>query len=157
AVAMPSAMAALLDRGPLRWRRLGALSAGLALGLVPLLGYNLARFGSPLRSGYDFWEGASFSPAYVFAPPAGGGTVPNGVIYGLALAGLGDLYSWPIAALVLLGLVEGLRTGGRRGELALLSLAFAVPLLAVQTIFFWQDTRLLLPVVPVLLCVAALP
>jgi 4-amino-4-deoxy-L-arabinose transferase-like glycosyltransferase len=159
AVAAPAALGVLLDRGPFRLHRLTALGAGLVLGLTPLWAYGLARFGSPLRSGYDLWVSgdAFFSLEYLSAPPAGGGEVSNGIHYGLALAGLGDLYSWPIAVLVLVGFVEAVRAGGRRGELAWLALAFTLPTVAAQVVFFWQDTRFLLPIVPVLLCVAALP
>jgi hypothetical protein len=141
---------------PRRTRNLVALGGGACIGIMPLLAWNAVRFGSPFSDGYHVWRGALFSLT-VQAPPAGGGTDPNVVHYARALAGLGDLYPWPIAALVALGLIEGARRPGSVRMLCALTVAFAVPLVVLQTFFFWQDTRFLLPAVPLLCAVAAVP
>jgi hypothetical protein len=157
AVTVPLLVAAL--RSPRdRARAAATCAAGVAVGLAPLLAYDLVRFGSPLRTGYDVWSpGTFFAWRYVSGAPAGGGTEPNLSFYARALLGFGDLYSWPIAALVLLGAAVGIAQGGRRRELVILAVALVVPLLGAQLAFFWQGTRFLLPIVPTLLCVAVVP
>lgn len=157
AAAIPALVAAMRSpRDPAK--AVLALATGLVLGLVPLLAYDLLRFGSPLRTGYDAWTpGAFFAWRYVLGQPAGGGREPNLPFYVQALMGLGDLYSWPIAVLVLVGAALGLSSAGRARQLVILVAALLVPLLGAQLAFFWQGTRFLLPLVPALLCVAAVP
>jgi 4-amino-4-deoxy-L-arabinose transferase-like glycosyltransferase len=142
---------------PRRMRSVAALGAGACIGAAPLLAWNAVTFGSPFSDGYHLWVRAKLFSLALLAPPVGGGTDPNIVHYAQALAGLGDLYPWPVAVLVALGLVEGLRRPGPTRTLCGLTLGFVVPLVIFQTLFFWQDTRFLLPALPLLCAVAAMP
>ena len=131
-----------------------ALAAGFAVGLAPLLLYNGVRFGAPWRSGYDLWHGAEFDLGHALRSPLATGS-GNLRFYATALAGLGDLYAWPLALGVVLGalvLWRGRPAG--RALLAFVALLVAA-LLAIYVPFFWQDTRFLLPALPLLLVVAA--
>lgn len=157
-VAIPGASLALRSRSG-GAKALAAFGSGIVLGSLPLLAYDLIRFGSPLRTGYDVWSpGNFFAWQYVLGPPVGGGREPNLMVYGRSLLGMGgDVYSWPLAALIGVGLVWGIVAQGRQRALALSVLTLVGPLLATQLSFFWQGTRFLLPALPALLCVAALP
>ena len=125
--------------------------------MMPLLAWSAVRFGSPLADGYHFWVHAPFFSSALLAPPAGGGTEPNLIHYARALAGLGDLYPWPVAILLLVGAVEAARRPGPTRALLLLVLGFGVPLVVLQTLFFWQDTRFLLPLLPLAFALAGVP
>ncbi len=155
-VALPLGVIIAAGRG--RTRRLLAFAGGLTLGLLPSALYALARFGSPWATGYGYWVPAdSFAWHNVLGPPAGGGTVGNLGYYLRQLAGLGALYPWPVALLALTGLGLALRRPGASRLLARLTLGTTVLLLAVHTPFFWQADRFLLPAVPLVVTLAALP
>ena len=159
-LAVPVAALVANARGrsrPDRLAGLAALGLGVLVGLAPLLVYDAVVLGGPLRTGYDVWvPAAKFSWRHlVAAPPVGGGTIPNLVHYGRALAGGGDLYGPLVAALVALGGITAARSGGDRGRVLALGLGFLTALLGVYGPFFWQDTRFLLPALPLLGAVAA--
>jgi 4-amino-4-deoxy-L-arabinose transferase-like glycosyltransferase len=138
-------------------RRLAALTAGVGVGLLPLAAYDVVRFGSPLADGYHYWVGVEFFawPNVVGVPT--GGTDPNLVFYARQLAGGGALYSWPIAILAAAGCVLGVRRPGPARALVVLAAGTALVLLAVYLPFFWQWDRFLLPLVPLVLALAAIP
>ncbi len=155
-VAAPLVVA--IPAGSERIRRLLALAGGVVLGLLPLALYGLVRFGSPLASGYGYWVPAEFFGWHnAVAGPAGGGTMGNLPFYVRQLAGLGTLYSPTVALLALAGLVLALRRPGAARLLAWITLATTALLLAVHVPFFWQADRFLLPVLPLVTALAALP
>lgn len=160
AVAVPAALLALLSAWPGHGpsgalRALLGLGAGVAVGLVPLLAYQLSSFGSLLGTGYDLWAPEPFfALGYLTGPPAAGGTEPNALVYAQNLVGLGRLYTWPIALLVLLGIASGARAGGRRRELALLAASTLAAFFLGHVAYYWQDARFLLPTLPVLFAAA---
>lgn len=153
------AAALLVPSGKGQLRRLAALALGAAAGIAPLFAWNAVRFGSPLADGYHLWvrEYERFFSLALLSPPAGGGTAPNVYVYARAFAGFGDLYPWPVAALVALGLIETARRRGLGRLLLRAVIGFAVPLVILQTFFFWQDTRFLLPLLPLVCALAAVP
>jgi 4-amino-4-deoxy-L-arabinose transferase-like glycosyltransferase len=149
---------AALLAGRRAWTALGALGAGVVSGLVPWWVYNAAYLGSPVASGYMLWvPGDYFSSRFAFEAPVGGGSEPNLVFYARALAGLETLYPWPIGVLALLGAGLALRRPGSARTIAVLALGFAASLFLVQAFFLWQWDRFFLPVVPLLLVLAAIP
>jgi hypothetical protein len=126
--------------------------------ILPLLIYNWLLFGSPLTTGYGYWNpGSFFGTRFVLGAPIGGGSEPNAIFYGRALLGQGELYPWPVAVLAALGIVIGVRTSGKPRTLVLLTLGVAGVLYVMQSAFFWQSERFLLPAVPLMMAVAALP
>ena len=132
--------------------------AGALLGLLPLLLENWWYFGSPLATGYGYWvPGTLFDARYAFGPPAGGGTDANALFYARALLGGGELYGWPLAVLVCVGTFLGLRQPAGPRALAILAVGYAGVVYVFQSLFFWQAERFLLPAVPLLAAVAALP
>jgi hypothetical protein len=157
---VPAALVLLaVDRrlaGSERARRAVALAGGVAVGLLPQLVGNALRFGSPLATGYDYWEGASFGTAYVFGPAFGGETGNLPYYLGL-LGGAGRLYPWPIALLVAAGLVRLVRQEGEPRRVAVLALGVTAIVLARQLPFFWQSERFLLPALPFLCAAWAAP
>jgi 4-amino-4-deoxy-L-arabinose transferase-like glycosyltransferase len=141
-----------------RPRDLVALLAGALAGMLPLLIYDWRVFGSPLATGYGYWvPGSFFGAQYVLGTPAGGGSDPNATFYGRALLGQGDLYPWPVAVLAALGIARGIRTSGTPRILVLMTLGLVGALYALQTVFFWQAERFLLPALPLVAALAALP
>jgi 4-amino-4-deoxy-L-arabinose transferase-like glycosyltransferase len=154
---LPAAWVAVAARGAWR-RRLAALAAGAVVGLVPLVAYNVVRFGDPLRSGYDFWSPYPLlSPAFALGSPQGGRAWPNLPYYLHALSGFGTLYTWPFAVLVAGGCVMGWWRGGPARRLVAIMLALLVPLFALQTMFIWQGDRFLVSALPLMMAVAAIP
>jgi hypothetical protein len=159
-VALPLALALLAQAGLGRpaLRRLGALAAGVGVGLLPLTLYDALRFGSPMADGYRYWVAADFFGwANVLGPPASGGTEGNLLFYARQLAGAGALYPWPVALLAAAGLVVGVRRAGPPRALAILTAGMGLVLLAVYLPFFWQWDRFLLPLLPLVLALAAVP
>jgi hypothetical protein len=141
-----------------RMRGLIHVAGGALVGSLPLLVQNWWYFGSPLATGYGYWvPGSFFATRYAFGPPTGGGTDPNAVFYARALLGNGELYGWPVAALVGVGAVLGVRQPGGPRALAILAVAYVGVLYVFQSLFFWQSERFLLPAVPLLTALAALP
>lgn len=144
--------------GPVRIRRMLAYAAGLLLGCAPLLAYDAVRFGSPLKTGYGVWAPLRyFGPGFVLGGHFGGVPGSNLVNYARALAGLGSLYPWPVAALAVLGAAEALRCPGTPRSLARFALVLVATVFALQVGFFWQDERFLLPALPFVLVLAVVP
>jgi len=139
-------------------RRLAAFAAGVAAGVLPLVVYRGVRFGSPLADGYGYWVTfAHHGLQYVFGRPAAGGSEPNLVFYLRQLAGLGSLYPWPLALLAVVGLVFGVRRAGPTRTLAVIAGGYVVLVLAVYAPFFWQWDRFLVPALPLVCALAAVP
>jgi 4-amino-4-deoxy-L-arabinose transferase-like glycosyltransferase len=138
-------------------RVLLAFGAGLAAGLLPAMLYGLLRFGSPFASGYGYWVAADLFDwrNAVARPPVG--TEPNLLFLARQLTGLGSLYPWPEAALAAAGLAIGWVGAGPPRHLAVIVVGTVVATVLFHVPFFWQWDRLLLPVLPLLLALAALP
>ncbi len=152
-VALPLGVALLVRREP---RRLLSFACGVALGLLPAALYGLVRFGSPLAGGYEYWVAAEFfDRANLVDRPAGGGDGGNLGFYLRQLAGLGSLYPWPVALLAIAGCGVALRSGGAARLLAGITAGMMVALLAVYLPFFWQWDRFLLPLLPLVVALAA--
>jgi hypothetical protein len=136
------AFAALRKEG--RWRAVASLAGPLALGLAGVGCYNLARFGSPLDTGYrtaawnvPLWEG----------------------LFGLLLSpGKGLLWYCPLVVLGLAGFVPLAR---RKAQVVVFLGSVAVLYLLVHSIYnHWHGSgswgpRLILPIAPLLLLPAA--
>ena len=139
----------------MRWRRdraagraLTAFGAGLAVGMAPTMRY---------ASGYGFWVAAElFDWRNVVARPPGG-TESNLVFFARQLVGLGSLYPWPEAALAVAGLALGWAAPGRRRHLVVIATGTVAATVLLHLAFFWQWDRFLLPALPLLLALAALP
>lgn len=123
-------------------RALGAFGVGLALGLAALAAYNLARFGSPLATGYALGGGEDFS-----ASPVVG-------LLGLTIGPYrGLLWFAPVSALA----VALVPLAWRRAP-ALVGLAGAVGMTTLVTYAAWWTwwggytwgPRFLLPALPLL-------
>lgn len=139
------------------------IGSGLALGGQLL--YNRAVFGSPFEDGYRYWEpddyrsGHALSPAYLFQAFADDGRLGqhgNFVYYALALIGAEKaLYRPEIFLLAVAGAVLAVLRAPRRALWFLL----ALPLLAVAFYgcYFFRAYRMLVPVLPFLAMLAALP
>ncbi|MFM7140529.1 MAG: glycosyltransferase family 39 protein, partial [Alphaproteobacteria bacterium] len=161
AIALPVMALAALGPAPgghgQRVARAFRTAAGFAAGLLPLALLQARDFGAPWRTGYDLWHGAAFSTDFATRPGFGAtGELANPAFYARLLAGDGDLYPWPIALLVVLGLVAGLGTRGDGAprRLAAFALLFTSALLALHVPFFWQWDRFLLPALPLLAALA---
>jgi hypothetical protein len=140
-------------------RQASLLVVATLAGIAPLLFYDFATFGHPLATGYAMWApGMTFATTYLWGRPIGGGTIGNLPFYLRLLAGSGELYPWPWTLLAVLGGGCAIRSR-RREERAILVLAgtFVVPLFGTYVLFFWQDARFLLPALPPLFALAALP
>jgi 4-amino-4-deoxy-L-arabinose transferase-like glycosyltransferase len=154
------ALAALAPRdgGRPRATRLLAVGTGVLVGVLPSIAYGIARFGAPLASGYDYWvPGHLFAWRYLTGRPGGGGTEANLPFYVRQLSGWGSLYPWTVAVLAIVGTGLGFGLAGPARLLVTIVLATLGGLLAIHLPFFWQWDRFLLPVLPLVLAVAALP
>jgi len=134
-----------------------AFGSGAAAGLLPGSIYSLVRFGSPLASGYDYWVAADFFDwRNALARPAVG-TESNLIFLARQLAGLGALYPWPGAVLAAGGLVLAWAARGRPRHFATIATGTVAATLLLYLPFFWQWDRFLVPILPLLLALAALP
>jgi hypothetical protein len=141
-----------------RIRAVVALAIGGVLGMTPSALLSVASGGTPLGAGYGVWvRGAFFGREYLFGPPTGGGSEANLPFYLGLLAGAGTLYARPVALLAGAGIGVGIRRGGPAHRLVVLAVGFSAGLLALHAAFFWQWDRFLLPALPLVLAVAALP
>ena len=150
---------ALLGPGPpaLRAKQLAALLAGAALGVAPLLWLNAELFGSALRDGYGYWvRDTLLAPGRIVAGAADA-SPGNLRFYGGQLLGLGTLYPWPAGVLLVLGTVVAARGTTPARALATLAWLVAGALLVLLAGFLWQWDRLLLPVLPLVMALMALP
>jgi 4-amino-4-deoxy-L-arabinose transferase-like glycosyltransferase len=160
-------LVAVLALGPgpgrLRARRLAALAAGIVVGTLPTLAFNVAHFGSPLSTGYSGWVPIPrFGLRYVLGRPVGVGNAgsqePNLLFYMRVLAGGGSsLYPWPIALMAVLGAIGALGRPGPQRAIAGLAVAGVATLTMIQLGFFWQWDRFLLPALPLIALLASLP
>jgi 4-amino-4-deoxy-L-arabinose transferase-like glycosyltransferase len=159
-LAVPLAAMLLVEHG-VGWpavRRVIALGAGVAVGLLPLGLYDFLRFGSPLASGYEYWVAAEFFRwAHVLGRPAAGGNESNLIFYGRLLAGGGSLYGWPVALLAATGIVLGIRRPGAARALTVVTIGTGLMLLAIYLPFFWQWDRFFLLLLPLVTALAAVP
>jgi len=156
-LALPAA--ALLAAGHRggRRRRVLAIVAGCLAGLLPTLALNASLFGSPLRTGYDVWApGLHFDVTYLWAPPPHGEPRGNLSYYLTMILGDGRAYPWPIAVLLGLSVVEGLRRGGAARSLTILGLGYVGALVAAHGAFYWQADRFLVPAMPLLASLGAI-
>ena len=161
AVLAPSAciMVGLLSVGTPRERMRNALvlGAGVLVGLLPLLWLNMELFGHPLHTGYGYWApGQSFSPAWVAQQRGPGGT-SNAWFYATLLAGGRALYAWPAAVLLLIGTVVAARRDRTVRTLVLLAWLFTILFLMLHLGYSGLASRLLLPILPLLAAVMAIP
>ena len=155
-------------RGPAnRWRNAFAAGLGFAAGLLPWLAYNRLVLGDWILSGYQIYDSnryavdAVFGVRYLFSAPIAKGVAGNLFYYPLAALGLDPrlsrmLFAFPVAALLLAGLFDRVRRRPRaaapmrpesRSLLWSCALA-AAAYLAMFMLYYWQDTRFLLPVLP---------
>jgi hypothetical protein len=156
-LALPAAALLAAAHPGERARRVLAIGAGGLVGLVPTLVLNAYLFGSPLRTGYDVWApGLHFDATYLWAPPPHGEARGNLSYYLTMILGDGRAYPWPIALLLGLSAVEGLRRGGVARSLTILGLGYAGALVAAHGAFYWQADRFLVPALPLLASFAAL-
>lgn len=140
-----------------RARRIAALLAGAALGVLPLFWLNASTFGSPFRDGYGFWVRDSLmSAGRVFAGHENGAGA-NVLFYGEQILGLGTLYPLPAALLLALGTFVGSTRGTFARALVALAWVVTAFVLAVHAGFLWQWDRFLLPMLPLACAVMALP
>jgi hypothetical protein len=154
---VPASAAVLATGG--RLGSLAALGTGALIGVAPLLAQQYHALGSPFATGYAYWLPGTrfFGTVHVLGPPAGGGTEPNALFYGAALSGAETSYAPGVALLAAAGLVIGFRRGGDTRTLALFAAVFTAALWALYACFFWQAERFLVPALPLLATVAALP
>ena len=159
-VVVPAACAAVAlcgdgTRGE-RLRRVAALLAGAALGVLPLLWLNARTFGSPFHDGYGYWVRDPEMLLERAFEPHENGAGANLPFLLRQIFGLGTLYSLPAAVLLVLG-TAGSRTDGGRARalvtIAWVSTAFVVLLHAG---YLWQSDRFQLITLPVLCGVMAL-
>lgn len=150
---------ALLSAGTprVRARNTIVLAAGIVLGVLPLMWLNTELFGHPLSSGYGYWvPGAMFSLARV-ATARPSGIPSNAWQYGAMLVGDGASYPWTAAVLLLMGTLAGLRRPGAVRSLALLAWLVTVLFLALHLPYSGLGSRLVVPILPLLAAVMAIP
>lgn len=147
-----------------RARPLAALVAGAALGVLPLLWLNAELFGSAWRDGYAYWVGGDLMDARRALAARPSGAPSNLRFYGALLLGGGALYPWPAAVLLALGSTVPWwprRAGAAPASLvrALVVVAWLVlaSLVLLHLGFLWQWDRFLLPALPLVAAVMALP
>lgn len=148
----------LLGQGTLgeRARRLAIVAAGGVIGVAPLLWINWQLFGSPLRSGYGYWSpGAGFHLDRAAASPRPG-RPSNLAVYLTTLAGDGYFYPWTASPLLALGSIAALRLGGAARRLCALTWLVTLPFTAFLTVYALRSSRLLLPVLPLVVATMAL-
>lgn len=159
-------LALLLGAPSLSRRR---ILLGCLPGLLALLAYQWATFGSPLRTGYDYWlpDLQAFSASYAFQPTTGGDgpwIVPDrleGALMGWACPGCGvggaqrwlpNLLAYPATLLGLfwifapplvpaIGLIWCWRRRSASPER--LTLVITVATLVLFTFYFYQGSRFL--------------
>lgn len=142
--------------GAERRRRSAALLAGLVLGQLPLLWWNAEVFGHPLADGYGYWvRDPIFSLDRAFAPGPGGGA-SNAWYYGALLLGGGALYPAGALPLLVLGALVAWRAPAAR-PLAVLAVLSVALFYGLHLAFVWKWDRFLLPVLPLLAAVMAVP
>jgi len=150
----------------------GSLCLGLVFSLIPLLLYNRWNFGSPFQTGFNFWEpewyrcGHTFSLSYGFyGPPLPAGkALPGLLVFGRLLLGFSNLWEqnpYPFFLTPLIGvgvwkiLLDGSPKGQRKNEFLFFTFLAVGLFYGVLSFYFAQNLRYLMPVVPLLLILAA--
>jgi hypothetical protein len=111
------------------------LWSGVAVGGAALMAYCTVAYGSPFRTGYHEWAfpfPGSFSLDHLFHPRLIEGDDREPFLLLRCLAGLGPLYSLPVAALWLAGIAAAWR---RRASEPLLARASALTLVVNGVLF----------------------
>lgn len=158
---VPAACVLVLLASPraraMRLRDVAALLAGTLVGVLPMLALNAALFGDALHDGYAYWVERDLASARYVLSARPSGAPSNAWFYARLLLGGGALY--PPTATVLLGLGAWRAARGTASERAAGALAALVlaALLALHLPFFWQWDRFVLPALPLLAVVMALP
>jgi len=136
---------AALARG---WRQAARFATGAMLGLLPLLSTAIATGHSP-GSGYAFWP----APAARFTMSAAAANFP---VYAETLCGAAHprFYSYLVPPFVVVGIWAGLRSHRRATVLAVVSAAAVHVMVAL--FYYFRASRLLLPILPLLLLLGAL-
>lgn len=145
---------------------LAAIPIALALAALVALGArNHMVFGSAFHDGYRFWvpelyaSGLTFSLGYLWKPLAD--LFPSGNLAAYAPQLLGtaaNLWTWPIAALALVGIARAvaLRRSCPCAETLFVTAIFAAPaIIAFYSVYAWQDPRFLEPLIPLIAALAA--
>jgi 4-amino-4-deoxy-L-arabinose transferase-like glycosyltransferase len=140
-----------------RLRDLAALLAGTGIGVVPMLVLNHALFGDALQDGYAYWVQHDLASAGYVLSARPSGAPSNAWFYARLLLGGGALYPPSAAALLPLGAWCAARGGATRRAAGALAALVLGALLALHLPFFWQWDRFVLPVLPLLAVVMALP
>lgn len=147
-------------------KRVVLFGLGVGVGTLPLLAYHVLFFGAPFMNGYRYWDpefygtfGATFNPAYLTTAALGNDAMGNAPYYSRILLGLGQgvdrLYVPTMMVLVLAGfwLLTTRRLSGDR-RVGVMALLAVVTFLGFFGVYYWQETRLIAPVVPLLLLLA---
>lgn len=139
-----------------RWQVAAVLAAGIAIGALMQLGWNAYRFGSPFEFGYDWSETIPIGPARAFVPA----DLPRGLAVLLFAPGK-SLFVWA-PALILAVLNAGKLWQRDRAYVAGAATALGLGLLVYGAYLFPEGgyahgPRHLVPIVPILLLVAAGP
>ncbi len=138
--------------GAIREKRCSRLVTGAALGLLPVVVCTGAGWSGPF-AGYAYWVPGEFGT--LVRPFGVAPLLANVAGYTAAFLGLAHrpaFYSFPVVLLALLG---GFSQRVRRTTVALVVLAIGCHLGIVLPYFFY-DLRLVLPIVPLVLILAAL-
>lgn len=156
-----------------RWRNAFAVGLGFVAGLLPWLIYNRLVLGDWITSGYQIFDSnryavdAVFGWRYLFGPPIEKGALGNLLYYPLAALGLDPrmsrmLFALPVALLVLAGgayrLKLRIRSAPPSAEARSLLVGAGGALLVYLGMFllyYYQDTRFWLPVLPLICLLAA--
>ncbi|MFB0518642.1 MAG: ArnT family glycosyltransferase [Acidobacteriota bacterium] len=141
---------------------------GIILALIPLFLYQLHTFGSPLKTGYQLWQPElygkfkCFSFKFLIHPPPHPQNVwerGNFQVYLFALAGLEKNFYPPYMIPLLLAgsllILSKRRKQSKQMEFLIFSSILVTSLFVFFSFYFYQDSRLLLPGVPLLMILAA--
>lgn len=144
------------------------IGAGVLTGLLPWIIYNHQMLGGWLISGYDVYDSGQggisveFGAKYLFGPPYEKGFMGNLFYYPLAIAGFDPrmyrmLFPFPVSIALLSGVFLLFKKGtGKGSHTPSLRLFFALaagallPYLAMLTVFAYQESRYLVPVLPLI-------
>ncbi|MBI4436817.1 MAG: glycosyltransferase family 39 protein [Candidatus Omnitrophica bacterium] len=164
----------LLRRGKVKEKLSSLISfaSGMIVSLIPLLLYNQRTFGSPFRTGFSFWTPEwvrwenIFSTRHAFQSPPlpAHAPLPSLLVFGQFLLGIvfprdWNPYSFFLTPFIGVGVWKILREAGsqkKRNREFLLFTFLATGFLYIFFSFYYaQNVRYFMPVVPLLLIVAA--
>ncbi len=146
-------------------RAVVAFGLPVLAGVIAELARHKATFGAWLRDGYHFWvpdiydkPGLVFSVRYAVRGVEGLNERGNLAVYADALSGRGEeLYPALVAAVALLGLLRSLvivRTCPVARWLLLVTITVVPAILLFHVLYFWQQERFLLPLLPLIAVLA---